>query len=79
MYASDDDKDNSNNTKIEGASVTLIKNDYETKWNAITDGNGYYRIESIPYGKYTILVEKDEFEPYENEFIRIEDSEKVKK
>ncbi len=49
--------DLSNNYPIKGAKVSLIYNLF-----AITDSNGYYKIENIPAGTYTVQVEAQGFQ-----------------
>ncbi len=78
VYASDDDSVDSNNTKIEGASVTLIDNGTGEKSMTTTNKNGYYKIKDIPHGEYTIQVEKAGFETYEDNAVNFADSESSK-
>ncbi len=79
VFASDDDKDDSNNKKIDGASVTLIKKDTKKNYNATTDQDGCYVFENVPYGIYTIQVSKDGFDTYEEQDVEFKDSEFAKK
>ncbi len=78
VYASDEDDDASNNTKIEGASVTLTKDDTDEEWHATTNNEGYYKFESLPKGKYAIKVEKDGFDVYTDNTVVFEKSEYTK-
>lgn len=66
VYVSDDDENNDNNTIIPNAFVRLIKNDTGDIWTTTTDDNGKYKFTGIPDGKYTLEVQKKDYDSYIN-------------
>jgi len=77
VYVADDDGDNSNNQVIEGATLTLKKNDTWEQWSTTSEGDGSYRFINIPDGEYTLEVEKFDFDSYINEELVFEKKQKL--
>lgn len=76
VYQSDNDGDNSNNVMVDGAKITLKKNDTGKVWtttsvNSLFDASDEnkqynYQFNSLPKGEYTLTVEKDGYATYRN-------------
>lgn len=76
VYQSDNDGDNSNNVMVDGAKITLKKNDTGKVWtttsaNSLFDASDEnkqynYQFNNLPKGEYTLTVEKDGYATYKN-------------
>ena len=76
VYQSDNDGDNTNNVMVDGAKITLKKNDTGKVWTTTSVNSLYdasdenkqynYQFNSLPKGEYTLTVEKDGYATYRN-------------